>query len=183
MGWRKLEHNHMRTNEILKQFPPESYSWAGKVTISLGYPTQGWVQLAITCTTYVQGAILACSNVFDPFPGLIRWLEAIAAGRLPAGCVIDEEGHEKTLRARSVNKDEFIFEICEQDDYAASSEETPLFMHVQVNRQQFISEFIKRWDDFLATQYDPAQWEEYGSNLRELDLTKLRAFVQGWGSI
>jgi hypothetical protein len=134
--------------------------------------------LAITCTAYTQGTIINCSNVFDPFPGLIGWLEAIAAGRLPAGCVIDEEGHATTLRASSVNTHEFIFEICELDDYAASSEETPLFMYVRVGRQQFISEFIKRWDDFLANQYDPVQWEEYNSNLRELDLTKLRAFAQ-----
>jgi len=48
----------MRTNEFLKSFPPEKNDWTGKVTFSFGYPHHGWIQFAVTCTTYVQASSL-----------------------------------------------------------------------------------------------------------------------------
>jgi len=162
----------MRTNEFLKQCPPESHSWTGKLTLGLGYPSEGWIQFTITCTAYMQGVIVNCSNVFDPFPGFIHWLEAIAAGRLPAECHIDEEGVGKLFRAMPVNADEFLLEILIWPWYKDDSEERPIFLYAQVNRRQLLSEFLKRWDDFLANQYDPEQWS--GMDLRSLDVSKLR---------
>jgi hypothetical protein len=134
----------MRANWFLKQYPPENHSWAGKVNFGFSYPTVGWIQFTITCTTYLQGVILHCSNVCSPFPGLIRWLEDIAGGNLPSECVVDEEGQGKLLRAT------------------------------------VLSEFLKRWDDFLENQYDPAQWEEHGeTSLRTYNVSKIREFLQG----
>ena len=169
-----------RTDTYLKQFPPETHSWAGKVTIGFSYPYHGWIQFVVTATTYVQNVIVKLSNVFDPFPELIRWLETIAEGNLPNEFVIDEEGVEKIFRAIPVNGDEFIFEIVELLYGEDKSEEEPIFLYVQVTRKQFLSEFLKRWDDFLENQYDPAQWEERRvPSLRELDVSKIREFVEG----
>jgi hypothetical protein len=133
----------MRTNDFLKIYPPESHSWAGKVTFSFSHPTNGWIQFAILCTTYVQGVILNLSDVFDPFPGLFRWLSDIAQARLPSEFVVDEEGQEKVFRASPINNDEFLFEIGEMRYGEDPTAEQPLFMYAQVSRHQFLADFLK----------------------------------------
>jgi len=59
-------------------------------------------------------------------------------------------------------------------------EERPIYLFVQVNRKQFLSEFLKRRDDFLKNQYDPSEWEELGeTSPRTYDVSKIRDFVEG----
>ena len=82
----------MRTNIFLQQNPPNTHSWKGKVNFSFSYPAAGWIQLAVTCTTYLQGVIIHISYVYNPFHDFIGWLESIVQGQLPAECTIDEEG-------------------------------------------------------------------------------------------
>ena len=79
----------MRTNDFLKSFPPKEHSWDGKVTISFGHPHHGWIQMAVTCTAYVQAAFIDLSVVFDPFPEMIRWVGDIIDGKLPTQFFID----------------------------------------------------------------------------------------------
>jgi hypothetical protein len=166
----------MRTNEFLKQFPPEDHPWDGKVTFSFGYPTEGWIQVAVTCTAYVQGVIVNFSNVYDPFPEFIQWLNDIAEGNLPSEFIVDEEGHGKIFRATPVNDQVFTLQILEWAWNKEKAKEQPIYLYVQVTKEQFLSEFLKRWDDFLTTQYDPIHWEEYGVDLRKLDVSKIRVF-------
>jgi hypothetical protein len=168
-----------RTNLFLKQFPPEEHSWAGKVTLCFSYPIAGWIQLAVFATAYVQPMVVDFSNVYDPFGELAKWLEDIATGNLPSQFHFDEEGKFKAFRAKPVNEDEFIFEIIEPYWEQLQREEEPVYLYVQVARHQFLSEFLKRWDDFLENYYEPEHWEEYGSRLRELDMSKVRAFFGG----
>jgi hypothetical protein len=170
----------MRTNIFLKQNPPESHSWAGKVTFSFSYPEAGWIQFAILCNVYVQNVVIALSNAFNPFPEFIRWLNAIAEGHLPGEFIVDEEGVGKILRATPVNEEEFIFEVLEWLWVEKEKEERPIYLYVQVHRKQFLSEFLKRWDDFLENQYDPAEWEEHGTpSLSTYDVEKIRTFIGG----
>jgi hypothetical protein len=169
----------MRTmNYFLEHYPPDSHSWAGKVTMSFGYAAHGWIQFAITCNAHVQGVIIHCSNVYDPFPDFIHWLNAIADDNLLAETKIDEEGKGKTFRATHISEDEFLLEVFELW-WAAEKEgeERPIYMYAQVNKWQFLSEFLKQWDDFIANKYDPIHWEEYKTDLRQLDVSKVRAFV------
>src|SRR5271157_5556512 len=121
----------MRTNEFLKLNPPESHSWAGKVTFSFSYPKSGWIQFPITCTTYVQGIIVNFSNAFDPFPELVHWLEAIAECSLPSEFLIEEEGEQKLFRATPVNEYEFIFEILDGFWLENEQPERPIYLYVQ----------------------------------------------------
>ena len=167
----------MGDNYFLKRYPPESHSWAGKVTFCFSYPANGWIQLAVTCDPYLQGVFVFCTYIADPFPGFKRWLEAIVADQLPAECAVDEEGKGKTFRARPVNNQEFIFEILEYLWGKPDHKDRPVYLYVQVNKTQFLSEFMKRWDDFIENYYDPVHWEEYGTDLRKLDLSKIRAFL------
>lgn len=168
----------MRTNDFLKSFPPQERSWEGKVTISFSYPEHGWIQMAVTCTAYVQGVIVRLSAAFDPFPEFIRWLEDIAAGRLPSEMVVDEEGVEKIFRASPIDKDNFLFEIAELEYADNKSEEEPLFLYVQVAKDQFLSEFLKRWDELLQEKYDPNHWKESRIDLRTLDVSQIRMMVE-----
>ena len=167
----------MRTNDFLKQSPPDQHSWAGNVTLSFGYPHHGWIQFAVTCTAYVQGVIVDVSAVFDPFPEMVRWLEQITAGDLPAEFIIDEEGYGKVFRATPVDEEEFLFEIAEWLWDKKAGEE-PLYMYARVSKAQFLSEFLRRWDELIGERYDPDHWLESRNDLRTLDVSKLRAAVK-----
>jgi hypothetical protein len=171
----------MRTNEFLKEVSPEDKSWVGKVTLSFSYPSAGWIQFAVLCTAHVQSVVVDFSNVFDPFPQLVNWLTVIANGDLPTEFEVDEEGVWKIFRAVPVNQDEFVFEILDAYWNKEISEEQPIYLYARLSKKQFLSEFLKRWDDFLENQYDPAQWEneEEASQLRKLDFSRIREFVKG----
>ncbi len=166
-------------NVFLKTFPPETNDWTGKVTFSFGYPRHGWLQLAITCSAHVQGLIIELSGLFDPFKSFIHWLDQIVAGDLPARFHINEEGPGKVLRALPVDEDEFLFQIAEWGWQESWGIEEPLFMYVQVSKKQFLSEFLKQWDDFMLHKYDPAHWDDIGNDLTRLDVSRIRRFVEG----
>lgn len=165
----------MSTNDFLKDFPPETHSWAGLATFSLGYPHEGWIILTISCTAYVQDVSIDCSEVFDPFPKFIAWLESIMDGRLPSETSIDEEGYGKALRASPVTDDEFLFEVVPMLWSAMNPEDIPIFMYVVASKKQFIAEFLKCWDDFIVNKWNQEQWRS--SDLTKLDVSKLRKFV------
>ena len=168
----------MRTNDFLKSFPPGEHSWDGKVTISFGYPHHGWIQCAITCTAYVQGVMVTISAAFDPFPEMIRWMENIAAGKLPSEFTVDEEGGGKIFRASSIDDDRFIFEIVEWL-FSKKGAQEPLYMYARVSKQQFLSEFLMRWDELVNEKFDPNHWQESSLDLRTLDVSKIRMAVEG----
>jgi hypothetical protein len=44
----------------------------------------------------------------------------------------------------------------------------------------FLSEFLKRWDDFLENRYNPVHGEQHGTpGLHELEVSKGRELVGG----
>ena len=169
--------NIMRTNDFLNHFPPQSHSWAGKVAFSLSYPHAGWITFGINSTTYIQTVSMNCSQVFDPFPEIIRWLEDIIYGSLPSEFSVDEESQGKTLRAQPVNKEDFLFTITPMF-WQPSDEETeePLHLYMVASKRQFITVFLRRWEDFLVHQWDAKEWE--GNDLSLLDVSRLRTFVE-----
>ncbi len=64
-------------------------------------PEAGWVRLLIKPLHASHG--IACSYVFDPFPGLIEWLDHIAGGAKAATWAIDEEGQTSHLQFYAAN--------------------------------------------------------------------------------
>ena len=167
----------MRTNDFLKQSPPDQHSWAGNVSLSFGYPHHGWIQFAVTCTAYVQGLVVDVSGVFDPFPDMVRWLEDIVEGKLPSEFHIDEEGYGKVFRATPVDGDEFLFEIAEWLWDKKAGEE-PLYLYARVSKAHFLSEFLRRWDELINEKFDPDHWKESDVDLRTLDVSKIRKFIE-----
>lgn len=178
MRW-AVENRMREMNYFLKRYPPEEHDWRGKVVFSFSYPKHGWIQLAVTCDVHVQGVIVLFSNALNSFPSFERWLEAVAVGKLPVECLVEEEGKGKTFRATQAHQRGFVFEILDGYWNEKESEERPVYLYALVSRRQFLGEFLKCWDDFLKNYYDPVEWEEYGSDLRKLDWSKAREAVGG----
>jgi hypothetical protein len=158
-------------------YPPSEHSWAGKVTFSLSYPHAGWITLGINCTAFIQSVFVDCSDAFDPFPNFIEWLENLSDNNLPCEFSIDEEGRGKTFRAVPINDDEFLFTMTPMYWKPRDNEtEEPLFLYAVASRKQVVSEFLKRWDDFIADQWDANEWRFRDLSL--LDVSRLREFVE-----
>jgi len=68
---------------------PGSSETVESLTFELEIPHIGWMPIAITAGR--QAVTFSASTVFDPFPALIRWLEALAAGGAPR-LLINTEG-------------------------------------------------------------------------------------------
>ena len=71
--------------------------WHGRIRIAIGYPSDGWVVMALLVTAYNQSVVIHCSDVFPPFDDLLDWLNQIADRDLPTELKIDEEGSVKRL--------------------------------------------------------------------------------------
>ena len=74
---------------------------------------------------------------------------AIPAGELPAECIIDEEGYGKILRATARSKKEILFEILDWVWEKGDDEDQPVYIHVRMNKREFLAEFIRAWDEFI----------------------------------
>ena len=66
------------------------------VSATLGRAVDGWVRLNLTVGG--QHHVIACCDVFDPFPNLLSWMVNIAGG-LNGAVEIDEDGVKTTLWA------------------------------------------------------------------------------------
>ena len=75
-------------DEALSPLPGNPKSVDG-LSFDLEIPHIGW--LPVTIAAGAQSVIFSASTVFDPFPSLTIWLEAVAAGHAPR-LLIDTEG-------------------------------------------------------------------------------------------
>jgi hypothetical protein len=155
----------------VKNCPYEGPGWNGKVTVCFSYPHVGWILLWISGTSYIQEITISISEVFDPFPKMVEWLEAIAANQLPAEMDIDEEGKVKNLTVMPLENDQVDFII--RKGYV---EEGEIFFRMRASRKQLVSEFAKKLDLMLKEYFEIEEWEQ-GSDLRKLDLTRLWKFL------
>jgi|AntRauTorcE11898_2_1112593.scaffolds.fasta_scaffold37234_3 hypothetical protein len=88
----------------------ETSNRTGKLTVAFSYPSAGWVLMAMLVTDRNQHLVVSCSDVFEPFNDLVKWLHELADGNLPAEFEIDEEGRIKRFvveQARSEEEVEF----------------------------------------------------------------------------
>lgn len=76
---------------------------AEKIQISFTDRKHGWILMKLNLPEKMISVYL--SNVFDPFPDLLDWLEKICHNDLPAALTIDEEGYGKKFVALKVPKD------------------------------------------------------------------------------
>lgn len=65
------------------------------LSVRFSLPQAGWVNVEVP--PLHEGWEIRCSEVFDPMPDLLEWLEKIAAGSPAATWSIDEEGFYSQL--------------------------------------------------------------------------------------
>ena len=161
-----------RYTSYVKSYPYDTNGWDGKVTVCFSHAHVGWIRLWISGTSYLQHITLSLSAVFDPFPSLVKWLEAIAANQLPAELEIDEEGQVKRLTVMPLEDDQVDFIIRE-----GFVEEGEIYFRLRVDRKQLVSEFAKKLELMLNEYFEIEEWE-HGSDLTALDLSRIKAMIR-----
>lgn len=168
-----MENSNNRYTDFVNRYPYDTMGWDGKITVCFSYAIAGWIQLWISGTSYLQHITLYTSHVFNPYPALIEWLEAVAENRLPARLAIDEEGVGKTLIALPLDDGRIDMQI--QD--ALYEEDGEILFRMRVDRRQLVAEFVRKFELFLKDYYDKNQWE-FGHDLPMLDLSRLNQYIQ-----
>jgi hypothetical protein len=85
--------------ELLKQ-PSGGTAIAKKCNVKITGPQNGWASLCLAVNEAEY--LIHCSDVFDPFPELIRWLENIASKK-SSRILINEEGCYSGLSSYNVD--------------------------------------------------------------------------------
>lgn len=122
------------------------------VTLQFEDCEAGWIRFAVIVGE--QRVEISASEVFDPFPDLLRWMHAILTDVEECSFTIDEEGVEKQFvaRRRCPNNLQFLIR-----DPAVESEEQ---MRAIVGRRQLIEAFYKSVQQFArSTAYRKDEWE------------------------
>ena len=111
----------------------------------------GWICFTVKAGTHEVK--ISASEVFDPFPDLIAWLESIAIGVQECAFDMEEEGPEKRFEYRKLAYDRFRFRIT--DNY----QETVL--EAFVDPKQLIAAFYNGIKEFSASaEYNKSEWED-----------------------
>jgi len=103
----------------------------------------GWIHLTIAAGA--QEVQVRASHVFDPFPDLIRWMEAMLTDIQACSFVIDEEGDEKELVARRQWDGKLLFTV---RDPVPEGEE---FFRAVVLRRQLIASIYNTLHEFARS--------------------------------
>ena len=136
------KHRYAVPNSSIASFP------VGVKLEMIGY---GWVYLHISLGE--KTAEIHLSDVFDPFPELLDWLQAVATGDFPAEFDINEEGTFKTLVVHAFERDRLLFAVL------GTFSETELVAGV-VDRNALVAEFRRELNGFFRNreQFIPSEW-------------------------
>jgi hypothetical protein len=145
--------------QVPKPTTPWSCSiWEGKVSVAFGYAEWGWISLAVMTTPFCQSTIIDCSEVFDPFPDMEKWLRKIRLRKLPAEWHIDIEGSLMVLRALPEKGDRIDFQVWTVP-YEENSQYPPkMLLRSRLVRVQLLQEFYRRFTRYVKEDYNPRQW-------------------------
>jgi hypothetical protein len=145
----------------------------------------GWIHFTVTVGT--RTAEIRASELYDPFPDMLHWLEKIAAGRRRSAFVIDQEGLKTQFVAIQKDADKMLFGVRDIDGNAE--------VHIRklVDRRRLVYSFYRSFVRFARSKrYVEEQWasislgdrlasalpqispEKMPSELATLDRDKLR---------
>lgn len=112
----------------------------------------GWIRFTVSAGS--QSVDCWGSEVFDPFPKLIAWLEAIAGGTQACSFIMYEEGPEKEFKALAGDSGSLRLMI---EDTALNK----VLLEAVVDRRQCVCEFYNNLRAFAKSPaYVPEQWED-----------------------
>ncbi|MDQ3314592.1 MAG: hypothetical protein M3505_08185 [Verrucomicrobiota bacterium] len=106
---------------------------------------------------------VSCSEVYDPCPEIVRWMDDIAASRFPAKLKIDEEGkHVRFSIAPVPERPEWAeLEIIRDFESGPKGPPPKLIFFTRVRPQQLVAQFLRRWTDWLSQDYVAKEWHQF----------------------
>lgn len=136
--------------------------------------TFGVIVLELNLSGQKQPLTLYLSQVCDPLDGMVRWLEQLAAGQLPAVWEIQSEVSTRPHVYLHVNPlaDDRV-ELRITNNVEANSD-TPTLLQGIFRRKQLIRDFLKDFKTFLRERFLPQHWK---TDLRELNLSQIRLLL------
>lgn len=118
-------------------------------------------------------AEITLSEIYDPFPELLEWLQFLATGDLPIGVTIDEDGSEARLVAHSCGEDRLIVAVLDLWENTVRTSGV-------VETEEFLSAFRRELTDFLQNRFDVQAWlyhEDQEEQVAYRDELLRRAFL------
>ena len=112
----------------------------------------GWIRFAV----FVGSQSVNCrgSELWDPFPEMVVWLESISTGAQSCSFKMDEEGAEKEFKAFRCADGSVRLTIEDAIEHC-------VFLEAQVDARQCVGAFYKNLRSFAASPaYSPEQWED-----------------------
>ena len=110
----------------------------------------GWIEIVISgdeLTIHVRA-----SEVYDPFPDLVGWLEAIVQGVPMNEFIVDEEGNEVAFR--------YIQEACDDTFILTDPFDGRLLLQMSILPKMLVTEFYTELLAFAASPaYHKEEWE------------------------
>ena len=124
--------------------------------------TIDWGGIPVTVSCGDKSVSLCAIDCCDPFPAMLRWLEAITTGVLGCYFDIDEEGTDKQLTLKQYCDDSW-FSIVNTYD------EEEIFIRAVVDPVQLVQAFYLGLKEYAQSPlYIKEHWEVSGCNLADL---------------
>lgn len=165
--------------ELIKLVPYESEEWEGFISVAFGKAHDGWIMFWVACTPLNQHVTIHASNVDDPFPKMVMWLEAISKDNLPAEIEIDEEGQVKTMRVDRIEgqPSKVNFSVIDALEW---DKDKQTILRAKLEKNQLIAEFVRKLEDYQKHDFVPMQWFEEETQLIP-DLSMFHSYLNELG--
>ena len=154
----------------LPQIPAENPDWFETVRVRFDGNTFGVVPLDISASPDFRPVTVYISEITNPFPDMVAWLEQIADNDVPATWFIQGETAALANHYLQVNPlpdDRLDFVITTGS--APEGNTSPL-LRVTVKRKQLVKQFVQAFKTFLKKDYRQEHWS-MTSDLRRMDIS------------
>jgi hypothetical protein len=148
-----------------------------KIQVSFIDEGHGWILMKLELPEKTISVNL--SNVFDPFPDLLRWMEDICKDCLPALLIIDEEGYGKKFIADRLPKDAKVSVLLRVYEWRKSNRDKldKLLVKSEISKYIFVKSVLNRLQSFCEKKRDLPWRSDY--SLYELPFDRVRKHLKG----
>lgn len=141
----------------------------GAVKIDFYVTDVGWILFSVIHNETIVRISAEC--LWDPFPDMIEWLEAVADNARPAHFDMTARGWTHRFVARPVDQETFHFLLLGFDDGENEPDESAVceYISAQISKAGFIREFYGEFRAYVTTRHDPNEWmsRTYEDRLRD----------------
>lgn len=144
---------------------PDEAARAAGVSVRLTQRGYGWIDLDIRFGERTERVLL--SDVFDPLPALLDWLQAVSDGDLPIGVEVDEEGTVAGLVAHAFGEDRLLVAVLDRLDETERAA-------AMVERDGFVAALREEFRRFLNSEFRVGDWIDWIDGPEEADRYRRR---------